>query len=199
MHTEETIAGRGFSIAGGLHFQQHRGRTHAPVDENGFREVLEPGVLIDEWKTHNIISNQGLAYALGVALDGSTTQITTWYLCLIDETGGAPDGSETYAVPVWTELTTYDEANRVTWVDAAMTGTTTASIANTGTPAVFTISATDDYYGVGMMGGTDADTKSNTAGSGAVLFSSAYFASSKSLVDNDTLTVTYTFTATDAG
>jgi len=163
------------------------------------REILKQGWLVDQWDVHNIVSEEGLEYILGCGLDGSTTQITAWYLCLIDETGGAPDGSETYAVPVWVELTTYDEANRITWVDAAITGTSTKSIANTGTPAVFTISATDDYYGVGMVGGGGAaSTKDDQAG-GGTLFSSAYFGSAKSLVDNDTLTVTYTFTATDAG
>jgi len=158
------------------------------------REIVEKGWLVDQWDCHNIITQEGLAYALGVALDGSTAAITTWYMGLKDETDDPPDGLETHAVKKFTELATYDEANRVTWVDAAMTGTTTKSIANSGTPAVFTISATDDYPGVFLA---SVATKSDS-GAGT-LFSSANFASAKSLVDNDTLTVTYTFTATDAG
>ena len=162
------------------------------------REIVQFGWLADQWDVHNMITQEGLAYALGCALDGSTTQITAWYLGLIDEVGGTPDGTETYAATVWEELETYDESTRVAWVDAAMTGTTTKSIANSGTPAVFTINATDDYYGVGMFGGGGAaSTKGDHLNSGT-LFSSAYFATAKTLDAADTLTVTYTFTATNA-
>ena len=163
------------------------------------RKILQMGWLVDQWDVHNIVTNEGLEYALGVSLDGTTTQITAWYLALKDETGDPVDGSETYASPVFTELATYDEATRPAWTPGSITGTTTKSIDNSSSAAVFTISATDDYYGVALVGGgTGASTKSDTAG-GGTMFSVANFATPKSLIDNDTLTVTYTFTATDAG
>jgi hypothetical protein len=226
MYKELTVIDGGLTVAGTMHFEQWRDRTYTkipawkqwlatrlerltlgPVMTAMFgrriaritynlriREIVNHGWLVDQWDCHNIVTNEGLEYILGVGLDGTTSQITTWYLGLKDEIGDPLDGSETHTSKVFTELTTYDEANRITWVDGAITGTTTKSIDNSGTPAVFTISATDDYYGVFMA---SVATKGNS-GAGT-MFSAANFASAKSLVDNDTLTVTYTFTATDAG
>ena len=162
------------------------------------RKILQTGWLVDQWDAHNIVTREGLGYALGVALDGSTAQITAWYLGLKDETSDPLDGTETYASPAFTELTSYDEATRAAWTAGAISGTTTKSIDNSAAAATFTISGTDSYVGVALFGGgTAATTKGNSAG-GGTLFSAANFTSAKALVDNDTLEITYTFTATNA-
>jgi hypothetical protein len=161
-------------------------------------DLFRKGRHIDRWFAPNIVTQEGLEYALGVALI-STTQITSWYVILKDNTGDPLDGTETYATPVFTEITSYDEATRPAWTGGAITGTTTKSVDNSATPADFTISTTVTVYGSGMVGGgTAASTKGNTAG-GGTLFNAANYSASKSLVDNDTLQVTYTNTTEDDG
>lgn len=161
-------------------------------------DLYRKGRHIDRWLQPNIMMQEGLAYALGVALI-STTQITSWYLLLKDNTGDPLDGTETYASKSFTEITSYDEATREAWTGGSITGTTTKSVSNSGTPAEFTISATVTVYGSAMVGGgTGASTKGDSAGGGKMLCG-ANFSTSKPLVDNDTLQVTYTNTTTDDG
>jgi hypothetical protein len=141
---------------------------------------------------------EGLAYALGVALI-STTQITSWYLLLKDNTNDPLDGTETYASKSFTEIASYDETIREAWTGGSISGTTTKSVSNSASPAEFTISTTVTVYGSGLVGGGGAaSTKSDSAGGGTMLCA-ANFSASKPLVDNDTLQVAYTNTTTDDG
>ena len=161
-------------------------------------DLFRKGRHIDRWYQPNIMMQEGLAYALGVALI-STTQITAWYLLLKDNSNDPLDGTETYAAKSFTEITSYDETIREAWTGGSISGTTTKSVSNSGTPAEFTISTTVTVYGSGMVGGgSGAATKGDSAGGGTMLCA-ANFASSKPLVDNDTLQVTYTNTTTDDG
>ena len=68
------------------------------------------GRLISKTGCHNIITDQGLDALLNILLHGAT-QITTWY-CVLFEDNFTADGDETYAVPGYTETTSYDEATR---------------------------------------------------------------------------------------
>jgi len=141
----------------------------------------------------NIMTDEGLNSVLDVMLHAAT-QLTTWYVAIFED-NHTPAAGDTYAVPGYTESTAYDEATRPEYEEAAASG---KSITNSANKATFTINATKTIYGAALVGGgTDADTKGNTAGGGTLLCSAA-FDSSKSVEDDDTLEVTYTLTAADA-
>jgi len=142
---------------------------------------------------HNVVTNEGLDHILNVEFHG-TTQITTWYVLLFN-TNTTPSGTTTYASPVFTESTDYDEATRPAYVEAAASS---QSMTNTASKAVFTISTTTSIYGAALVGGgTAATTKGDTAG-GGTMFCAAKFSSVKNCVDDDTITVTIVISAADA-
>jgi hypothetical protein len=149
-----------------------------------------------KWRedVHNLVTNQGLNHILNCVLhDG--TKITTWYCCLV-ETDTAAAAGMTYATPVYTECTTYDEGARPAYNEAESTSQSTTNSAN---KAQFTISATKTLYGASLVGGGSApSTPGNTAGGGTLLCY-AKFGSSRSVVDDDVCNLTYTVTATDDG
>lgn len=140
---------------------------------------------IEDW---NIIPNAALNDNLDVWLSGGT-QDTTLFVGL--KGTGAPAAGDTMASHAgWSEVTDYDEANRVAWTDG---GVSSQSVSNSGSPAVFTINATVTVAGAFLTG---VNTKGGTTG---ILYAVVNFSASKSLADNDTLTVTYTVTAADDG
>ena len=148
---------------------------------------------IDEWRERNVVTNEGLDAILDIMFHGST-QITTWYL-LIFESDTTPAAGTTYAVPVFTECTAYDEAGRPEFQEAAASG---QSMTNSANKASFTISATKTLYGAALVGGgTDADTKGDAAG-GGTMYCAAKFSASKPVEDDDVFKVTCTLTAADA-
>ena len=145
-------------------------------------------------KAPNIVTNQGLNAILDIMLHAST-QITTWY-CAIVETNTSPAAGLTYAVPSYTECTTYDEATRPAYVEAAASG---QSITNSANKAVFTMNATKTLYGAALVGGgSAATTKGDTAGGGTLLCY-ALFSSSRAVVAADVVNLTYTISAADDG
>jgi len=145
-------------------------------------------------KAHNLVTNEGLNHILDVVLHAAT-QITTWYVALFN-TNTTILATHTYASPGYTETTNYDEANRQEYNEAAASG---QSITNSANKATFTMSATETIYGAAIVGGGSApSTKGNTAGGGTLLCA-AQFSTSRSVVDDDTLEVTYTISAADDG
>lgn len=157
-------------------------------------ECFRGGVLLWKEDVHNLVTNQGLNHILDAVLHGST-QITTWYCCLIESDTNAAAGM-TYAVPVYTESTAYDEATRPAYVEAAASS---QSITNSANKAVFTISGTKTMYGASLVGGgTGGNTKGDAAGGGTLLCY-AKFGSSRSVVDDDVINLTYTLSAADDG
>ncbi len=100
-------------------------------------ECYRKGKLIWTEEIHNIWTDEGLNALLNIMLHAAT-QITTWY-CLIFETDTTPAAGTTYAVPVFTECTAYDETIRPTYDEAASTAKSTT---NSASKAVFTIRAT---------------------------------------------------------
>ena len=144
--------------------------------------------------THNLITNEGLDHVLNVILHGAT-QITTWYLALF-ENDHTPAAGNTYATPGFTETTSYDEATRQAYNEAA---SSSQSVTNSANKAVITISASITLYGLGLVGGgSAATTKANTDG-GGTLFNVATFATAREMIDDDTLSITYTAGAADDG
>nr|MBC8360947.1 hypothetical protein [Candidatus Desulfatibia profunda] len=156
-------------------------------------EHFRAGKLIDQWEYDNVCTAEGLNAMLDIMFHAAT-QITTWYVEIF-ETDTTPADGTTYAVPVYTPSTAYDEATRPEYVEAAAS---TKSITNSANKAVFTISATKIIYGAALVGGGTAPTTKGDVAGGGTLFSGSKFAASKSVVDNDVLNVTITITLADS-
>jgi hypothetical protein len=155
-------------------------------------EHYRAGELIDREQVHNVCTAEGLNKLLDVMFHAAT-QITTWYVAIF-ETDTTPSDTTTYAVPVYTESSAYDEATRPEYVEAAASS---KSMTNSANKASFTISATKTIYGAALVGGgSAASTKADTAG-GGTLYCAAKFTTSKPVEDDDVLKVTVTLTASD--
>jgi hypothetical protein len=143
-----------------------------------------------EAQSKNLVVNVGLAYMAGTALT-STAQITTWYLGLYgsgsSNTPAAADTMSSHAG--WTEVVAYSNATRVSVTFVAATTANPSVVTNSASPAVFNINGTTTVGGAFLTSGS---AKSGTAGT---LFSAADFGSpgDRSVVNSDTLSVTYTF------
>lgn len=150
-------------------------------------EHWRDGKCIGKYDVPNGVTNSGKNHMLDVTFHG-TTPVSPWYLGLVNNSGftafAAADTPSSHAG--WTELTSYDEANRVTWVEDAAAS---QAIANT-TLATFTISATVAIKGVFLI---SENTKGGTTGT---LWCTAAFASVINAVDNDVLKVTFTVSLT---
>jgi len=143
---------------------------------------------------HNLVTNEGLDHILAVILHGST-QITTWYVEPFEDDHTVAAG-DTYAVPGYTPCTAYDEATRQAYNEAAASS---QSITNSANKATITISATKTIYGAALVGGGSAATTKGDAAGGGTLLCAAQFSASRSVVDDDTLEITYTISAADDG
>lgn len=145
-----------------------------------------------KWKaeTPNLVVNVGLQYMAGAALT-STTQITTWYLGLYGAgASNTPAATDTMSSHIgWTENTTYSNANRPTATFVAATNANPSVVTNSASPATFNINGTATIGGAFL---TSSNTKGGTTGT---LFSAADFQApgDRSVVNGDTLNVTYTF------
>lgn len=163
-------------------------RTMSRNARREFESLIGPGgQLLFRDAFPNIVVNEGLDDLLDVTLSGAT-QDTTWFVGLTD---GAPTvaAGDTLASHVgWTEVTSYDEVNRVAWSDGGVSG---QSVSNSASPATFTISATVTVGGAFLAG-------VNTGTAGALYAAGAFSAGDKVLNDNDTLDVTATFTTAAA-
>ena len=138
----------------------------------------------------NLVVNAGLAYMAGTALT-SVTQITSWYLGLYgagaSNTPAAGDTMSSHAG--WTEVVAYSNSTRVAATFATATTANPSVATNSASPAVFNINGTTTVGGAFLTSGS---AKSGTTGT---LFSAADFGSpgDRSVVNSDTLSVTYTF------
>jgi hypothetical protein len=142
-------------------------------------------------ETENMVVNEGLDHALNVILNVDT-QVDPWYIAMFN-TNTTPLATMTYATPVYTETTNYDEAVRQAYVDVPASS---QSITNSASRAVFTMNTTETIYGAALV---SINTKGDTVGAGGILFCAALFTNAKSVNDDDTLEVTYTIGAADDG
>jgi len=148
------------------------------------------------WEEHfeNVVTDEGLDHILDVVLHGAT-QITTWYVGIF-ESDTTPDGDTTYATPVFTESSAYDEAARVEYEEAA---SSSQSVTNSANKATFTISDTKTIYGAALFGGGTNATAIGDTTSGGTILCAGQFSSSRAVVDDDVINVTYTIGAADDG
>lgn len=98
------------------------------------------------------------------------------------KTAGSIAATDTMSSKSWTELTGYSNATRPTYTTVSPT---TQSITNAASPAVFNINAT------ATIGGCFITTSNLIGGTTGTLFSAVDFAAARSVVNGDTLTVTY--------
>lgn len=149
-------------------------------------EHVRDGEIIATYDFDNGITNVGKNSLLGVYFHADT-QITTWYISLVDNSGfsafAAADTMGSHAG--WTESQDYDESTRVSWGPGAA-----ASQSITNASAItFTMNATKTIKGIFI---TSVSTKGGTTGT---LWSTAAFGSTVAVNDDDLLKVTYTVSA----
>jgi hypothetical protein len=137
----------------------------------------------------NDVVNVGLQHLLDVLTAGSS-QTDPWYVGLTDGTPTPAAGDTMASHAGWTEITAYDETNRQTWVDVR----SGQSVDNSASKAVFTMSSSTTVGGAFL---TSANDKGGSTGT--LLCVGAATEGDRSVVDNDTLNVQYTFTAADDG
>lgn len=153
--------------------------------------------LFDEWDpTPNIVTTVGLNHFLDVVL-GATAKSATWYV-FIFKNNVTPAAGDTAAAKLGA-AGTYGECqdadydlpltNRPEYIDVpAAAGVMT----NAASKAQFTIAATITVYGAGIV---DVAAKTGTTGT---LAAAKKFTTSRAVVDNDELFVTYQVTGTSS-
>jgi hypothetical protein len=177
-----------------MDYRKSNGGVLLPANELvvGGRFTIEhrrDGELLSVDESPNLVVNEGLNSLLGIMFNG-VTQIGTWYVGLF-EGNYTPVAGVTAATiaSASTESTAYDEATRPAYVEAAASG---QAITNSANRATFTMNATKTIYGAFLI---SESTKGGTTGT---LFAASRFSSSKAVVDNDELLVTYTLSAASA-
>ena len=162
------------------------------------------GKHFNEYHFSNAVTNQGKNKVLDVMFH-AVTQITAWYLGLIDNTNySALAATDTYddinqTGNGWDEFTSYTDpgngdssTTRPAWDEGSASGQT---ITNS-TVATFDITGSGTVKGLFLVGGGAAcDTKEDHASDGT-LWATALFSSGDVTVQNgDQLKVTYTVSA----
>jgi hypothetical protein len=151
-------------------------------------EHFRDGKLIGVDHCENLVVDEGLDYILGASLAG-VTDISAWYLGIF-ESNYTPAADDTAAniAGRCVESVAYDEANRVTFNYAAVSG---QALTNSANRAVFTCNAQKTMYGLFMV---SLSTKQGTTGT---LISVAPFDNARGVIAGDELLVTYTMSAQD--
>lgn len=151
----------------------------------------------EKWreKRDNIVTDQGLEELLDIMFLGGTQIVAADWLVGLIEDGDSPTAASTYAVPVYTECTSYAGSRK------AYTGVRSdQTITNNASKAVFTMNATKDLIGGMLVGGAAAglETPGDTAGAGCMLYCAVEFTDTKSVVNTDVVSITIALTAADA-
>lgn len=143
-----------------------------------------------KWKDefHNLVVNQGLKDMNDKYFTGSG-YTAAWYIGLINNSPSPTLAAGDTAAQIggsngWAEFTGYSQANRPTLSFSAST-TADPSVISTASAAAFSITSTATIYGAFVV---SSNTKGGTSG---VLFSEGAFAATRSVVNGDTLNVSY--------
>lgn len=142
------------------------------------------GNLVSEDWGHNLIVNAGLNDVLNAYIRG-TTQTTSWYMSLVDNSGysafAAADTAASHAG--WAENQSYSQSTRPQWSPGAASS---QSITNSSS-VNFSITATVTIRGIFII------SNSTIGGTTGTLFSEAAFSGGNQSCNNgDTLQATYT-------
>lgn len=168
-------------------------------------EHWRAGQLIGVHNPFNDITNEGLLALLSVMFNAGT-QITIWYLLLVDNAGftAFADG-DTYANinqagNGWDEFSSYTDANnaasavtRPVWPEDAPSAN---SITNSTTKAIYDMTAGGTLKGIGVVGGGTSPQNKDDNTAGSTLWATAPFSGGNITVANtDQLKLTYTINA----
>lgn len=170
---------------GGLFLPKQRfwvgGVFHTSVTRNGV-------VLADEGPDSNVVTDEGVNHILDVVLHG-TTPVNPWYVGIFEGnyTPLITDTAATFPAAA-TESTSYSEATRVEYNEAAAVAKVTSNSAN---KARFTMTANKTIYGAFLA---SSSAKQGTTGT---LLSAAKFSAPRVLLANDLFDVTYTISGQD--
>jgi hypothetical protein len=148
------------------------------------------GVLKWEVSKHNLVVNIGLQDMNTKYFSGSA-YTAAWYIGLYGAgASNNPAAGDTMSSHAgWVEVTAYSQTNRPTATFGTATTADPSVISNSASVAVFTINGTTTVGGAFL---TSNSTKGGTTGT---LFSASDFTApgDRSVVNGDTLNVTYTF------
>jgi len=153
-------------------------------------EHVRDGNVIDTWEESNLVVTEGLNHLLDTTFH-SSAQIGTWYIGIFSG-NYTPQATDTGAniTANSTEIEAgYDEGTRPEFVEAAAAA---GSLTNSASQASYAINTTVTVYGAFLA---SSSVKGGTTGT---LMSCTRFGTSRSLIDGDTLLVTYTFSAADS-
>ena len=137
---------------------------------------------------HNLVMNVGLQHIMDVTFSNATGS-DTWFVGLIGDTTTVAAGDTLASHGGWTEFTSYTEGARQEWVEVRSAQTMT----NSASTADFTINADSSVIGGAFL----ADTTTGT--SGILMCGAAFSGGDKNADSQDTIQVTYQFTAADDG
>lgn len=143
------------------------------------------GKVISRSEAKNIVPKEGIDYMLNAGFaDG--TRFAAQYLALYITAAATTDS--TYAVPVYTEFTDYEEASRPTWTKTL----TTQKFSNSASKGSFEMSAAVDatLRGAALV---SFATKGDTAQSGAKLFAAGDFAVAQPVIAGNVVELTYEY------
>ncbi len=163
------------------------------------------GVRIDSKAFDNGIVNEGKNHLLDATFDNATSY-ATWYCGLLDIGGYSALASDDAYTDIdgagngWDEFTAYTDANnsnsaitRPEWQTDSASG---QSITNS-TTSIYDITANGTVKGLFIVGGANgAVNKSDSEGTGNILWSTALFGSGDvAVLNGDQLKITYTISA----
>jgi len=131
----------------------------------------------------NGITTQGLNHILNTEFNLGSV-VSTWY-CGLVSTNTAFVSTMTYAAPTFTESSNYSEANRPTYTEASSAA---ALITNSSNKAAFTMSASTSIFGAALF---SANVKADTATTGGILFCYSLLSTSRDVLINDVINLTY--------
>lgn len=180
------------------HMQRHEDALEAGDYATAARlaaEIAEMQFLAWEDDAHNLVVNVGLADALDKYLSGSA-YTASFFLGLVDG-GSAPtyNAADTMASHAgWTESTAYSNATRVAPSFNAATGTG-GGAGTKGTGSKATTATSFSINATATIAGCFLTTNSTKGGTTGTLYSAGSFTGgNRSVVNLDTLQVTYTAT-----
>jgi hypothetical protein len=134
----------------------------------------------------NIVTTEGLNHILDVLFTGTgESQVDPWYVGLLAASPTPAAGDTLSGI---SEFTDYDEAARQAYVDVRSNQTVT----NAASKASFTIDTNSSTIGGAFLASASSGT------SGILLCDAAFDGGNKAADDDDTLQVTYQFSAADA-
>jgi len=135
----------------------------------------------------NLVVGEGLAKYLDATLKTGLAS-PAWYVGL-KGTGTVVNADTLASHAGWSEINPYS-GNRPAWTPGSITGTTTRTVDNSGSKAIFSITAALTVYGAFM-----ASVNTGTSG---VLLGAGDFGTARAVEIGDTLSVTVTCTQTSS-